>query len=91
MLYTPDDVGNAKGLSENLKLRARQNVIFEHGYLIGKLGREKVIALVDGDIELPNDISGVVFTKMDEADAWHLSVAREMKHAGFTIDMNKLI
>jgi predicted nucleotide-binding protein len=91
VLYTPDDVGNAKGLSENLKLRARQNVIFEHGYLTGKLGREKVIALVDGDMELPNDISGVVFTKMDEADAWHLSVAREMKHAGFTIDMNKLI
>lgn len=91
VLYTPDDVGSSNGEAENLQLRARQNVVFEHGFLIAKLGRERVVALVDGALELPNDISGVVYIKMDEANAWHLQLAKEMKQAGFDIDMNKLV
>lgn len=63
VLYTPDDIGNAKDNADDLQLRARQNVVFEHGFLIGKLGRDRVVALVDGAIELPNDISGVVYIK----------------------------
>lgn len=90
VLYTPDDIGNQKGQSEQLNLRARQNVVFEHGYLIGKLGRDRVTALVDGDLELPNDISGVVYTKMDEAGGWRLALAQELKQAGYDVDMNKL-
>lgn len=91
VLYTPDDVGNSKGEAGNLQLRARQNVVFEHGFLIAKLGRDRVVALVDGALELPNDISGVVYIKMDEANAWHLQLTKEMKQAGFDIDMNKLV
>lgn len=90
VLYTPDDVGNVKGSSESPRSRARQNVIFEHGYLIGKLGRDRVTALVDDGIELPNDISGVVYTKMDKAEAWRFTLAQELKHAGYDIDLNKL-
>lgn len=91
ILYTPDDIGNVKSKAEDLNLRARQNVIFEHGYLMGKLGREKVAALVDGQMELPNDISGVVYIGLDESSAWHLHLAKEMKQAGYNIDLNKLI
>lgn len=91
VLYTPDDVGSVKSMPEILNLRARQNVVFEHGYLIGKLGRENVTALVDGSLELPNDISGVVYVNLDEASAWHLKLAKEMKQSGYEIDMNKLI
>ncbi|MDD2003608.1 nucleotide-binding protein [Pseudomonas sp. KHPS1] len=91
VLYTPDDVGNVKSAADNLNLRARQNVVFEHGYLIGKLGRQNVVALVDGKLELPNDISGVVYISLDEASAWHLQLAKEMKQSGYDIDMNKLI
>jgi predicted nucleotide-binding protein len=91
VLYTPDDVGNVKAKAEDLNLRARQNVVFEHGYLIAKLKRQNVAAIVDGDIELPNDISGVVYIKLDEASAWKLTLAKEMRESGFEIDMNKLI
>lgn len=91
VLYTPDDVGNVKSEAENLNVRARQNVIFEHGYLIGRLGREKVSALVDGKLELPNDISGVVYIGLDEGVSWQLQLAKEMKQSGYDIDMNKLI
>nr|WP_319491642.1 nucleotide-binding protein [uncultured Desulfobacter sp.] len=91
VLYTPDDVGNVKAKAENLNVRARQNVVFEHGYLIGRLGRGKVSALVDGKLELPNDISGVVYISLDEGATWQLQLAKEMKQVGYKIDMNKLI
>jgi predicted nucleotide-binding protein len=91
VLYTPCDIGAQNTADPVYRARARQNVVFEHGYLIGKIGRRNVCALVKGDIETPNDISGVVYIKMDDADAWHISLAREMKKSGYTIDMNKVI
>lgn len=90
ILYTPDDVGDIKSENIKLKMRARQNVVFEHGYLIGKLGRSNVSALVEGDVELPNDISGVVYVTLDASAAWQLQLAKEMKQCGYDIDMNKL-
>jgi predicted nucleotide-binding protein len=87
VLYTPDDVGNKKADSENLNFRARQNVVFEHGFLIGKLKRENVVPLVEGDIELPNDISGIVY--ISDKD-WQIDIAKEMNEAGYEIDFNKL-
>jgi predicted nucleotide-binding protein len=88
--HYPDDVGSEKSKADNLNVRARQNVVFEHGFLIGKLGRKNVAALVDGKLELPNDISGVVYISLDEASAWQLHLAKEMKQSGYDIDMNKL-
>jgi predicted nucleotide-binding protein len=89
VLYTPCDVGSLNG--ECLKPRARQNVVFEHGYLIGKLGRQNVCALVKEDIEIPNDISGIVYIPLDNHNAWHLAVAKELRSAGYAFDMNKVI
>lgn len=90
VLYTPCDVGGING-EEFPKPRARQNVVFEHGYLIGKLGRQNVCALVKGDVEIPNDISGVVYVPFDSHGAWHLAVAKEMRNSGYAVDMNKVI
>jgi predicted nucleotide-binding protein len=90
ILYTPCDIGGKQIENPNLKSRARQNVIFEHGFLIGKIGRSNVCALVKGEIETPNDISGVVYVTMDEADAWRYTIAKELKKAGYEIDMNKI-
>lgn len=92
VLYTECDLGRAKNDSvENEHFRARQNVVFEHGYLIGKLGREKVCALVKGTVETPGDISGVVYTKMDSEGAWKLQMAKNMKAAGLYVDYNQLV
>ncbi len=89
MLYTPCDRG-AKANEKSPKYRARQNVVFEHGYFIGKLGRDKVTAVVKGDIELPNDFSGVVYEKFDDTDSWKLALAKEMRGGGCEIDLNAL-
>lgn len=90
VLYTPCDFGGLAGEIES-RPRARQNVLFEHGYLIGKLGRNKVCALVKSDIEMPNDISGLVYTQLDAPGAWKLSVAKELTREGYTIDPSKLL
>ena len=90
VLYTPCDIGRAKDAADNeAKPRARQNVVFEHGYLIGKLNRSCVSALVKGNIETPGDISGVVYIPMDEAGAWKIALAKDMKTARLQVDMNK--
>ena len=90
VIYTPCDVGAKKSESSNLKNRARQNVVFEHGFLIGKLGRSNVCSLVKGEVEVPNDISGVVYTSMD-ASNWQIELAKEMRESGYKIDMNRII
>lgn len=92
VLYTDCDLGRAKESPvEEEKSRARQNVVFEHGYLIGKLGRSNVCALVKGDIETPGDISGVIYIPFDSGGAWKLSLVKEMHTAGLDVDANKLL
>ena len=88
VLYTPCDVGYAKNKENEKKARARQNVIFEHGYLISKLGRKNVCALIKGDVEIPNDISGIVYIRLDNNEQWEISLAKEMKSSGYEIDFN---
>lgn len=62
-LWTADDFGNSKK-DVNLKKRARQNVIFETGFFIGKIGRENVIVLVEEEVEIPSDYSGIIYIKI---------------------------
>jgi predicted nucleotide-binding protein len=89
VLYSPCDVGSKNEKGATPKLRARQNVVFEHGYLIGKLGRNKVAALVKDEIELPSDTDGVVYISYDDAD-WRFKICKELKNAGYKVDMNLL-
>ncbi|VAW67606.1 hypothetical protein MNBD_GAMMA08-925 [hydrothermal vent metagenome] len=86
VLYTACDHG--RGIHETdvqPKNRARQNVVFEHGYLMAKLGRENICSLVKGDIETPNDISGVVYVAMDSNGGWKNEVTKELKACGYSI------
>jgi predicted nucleotide-binding protein len=89
ILYTPCDVGRAK-TEEKYNERARQNVVFEHGYFIAKLGRENVCVLLKDGVEKPSDIDGVVYEPMDTSGGWKLVLARELKSAGYAVDMNLL-
>ncbi|MGK9417200.1 TIR domain-containing protein [Pseudomonas cedrina] len=85
VLYTPCDLGRGMHESNPPKKRARQNVIFEHGYLMAKLGRENVCALLKGEVEAPNDISGVVYVGLDSAGAWKAEVAKELRECGYQL------
>lgn len=84
-LFTGDDCGKVKDAnSENL--RARQNVVFEAGYFMGKLGRKNIILIASPDIEIPSDLQGVVYTN---EKSWQIDVLKELKAIGYAIDFNK--
>jgi predicted nucleotide-binding protein len=89
VLMTPDDLGRAEKAAD-LNPRARQNVVFELGFFIGKLGPEHVAALVEGDIEIPSDFDGVVYISLDEAD-WQTKLGIELQEAGYKFDWNNLM
>jgi predicted nucleotide-binding protein len=91
VLLSPDDVGASRLAQNSLQPRARQNVIFELGFFIGKLGRSRVCALHAEGVELPSDFAGVVYVKMDAGGAWKLHLARELKVAGIDVDLNNAI
>jgi len=74
-LWTADDEGKSK-MESDLTDRARQNVIFETGYFIGKLGRKRVIVLYENSIEIPSDYLGVIFIRI--ADNWKNDLRREI-------------
>lgn len=89
ILYTECDLGRAKEAPESSeRYRARQNVVFEHGFFIGKLGRDHVCAFVKGDVETPGDIGGVIYVPMDKDGAWKARLAQNMKFVGLPADMN---
>ena len=91
ILYTGCDIGRSKTAPvESERKRARQNVVFEHGYLLEKLGRERVCALVKGDIELPSDLSGLVYTDMDDAGGWKIQLGKNMRAVGIDADLNQM-
>lgn len=84
VLYTGCDIGTKRD-SLIFSRRARQNVVFEHGYLIAKLGRSRVAALVKGDVETPNDISGVAYIELDELGHWKQALIAELRNAGYLL------
>ena len=86
VLLTPDDFGALKDRIDGTRNpRARQNVVFELGYFIGRLGRERVCPIYKGEIESPSDIDGIVYVRMDEAGAWRQDLTQEMESAGLPL------
>jgi predicted nucleotide-binding protein len=88
VLLTPDDVGGLASSPDKPSPRARQNVILELGYFIGRLGRAKVCALHKGGVEIPSDIHGVLYVPYDAGNGWRLKLASEIKAAGIAVDLN---
>jgi predicted nucleotide-binding protein len=84
VILTADDLGMKKDGTE-LRPRARQNVIFELGYFLGKLGRSNVCALYEDGVEIPSDYQGVLFVPLDDEEKWKTTIVRELKAAGLRI------
>ena len=61
------------------------------GYFIGKLGRDRVMVLLKGKVEQPSDVIGVVYETLDDKGAWHFALGKELRAAGYDVDLNKLL
>ena len=95
ILHTPDDEGRVKDDDEApLNPRSRQNVVFEHGMFVGQFSHTRVCAIVRESVEIPTDLSGVVYKRVP-ADGGINSIAfdlvSELRAAGYVVDANKLL
>ena len=84
-LFTADDVGYPKKNPAEIKSRARQNVIFEFGYLLAKLGRRRVRVLYQSGVEIPTNVMGFVYIELDDTGRWKSYLRRELKDAGLPV------
>jgi predicted nucleotide-binding protein len=94
VLLTPDDVGTLAADPRNLQSRARQNVVFEHGWLVGYLGPSRVCAIVKSNLELPSDLHGIVYKYIlqgQDLNTIALDLLRELRVAGYEVDANALL
>lgn len=83
-LLSPDDK------LENGSKRARQNVILEIGYFIGKLGKERVRILKKGDIEIPSDLQGILYENFDINGVWKMKICKELIAVGIYVDIENI-
>ncbi|MFL5739903.1 MAG: TIR domain-containing protein [Flavisolibacter sp.] len=90
VLLTDDDLGKNKK-DDNLNSRARQNVILELGYFIGKFTRNKVCPLYIPGVELPSDLLGLLYIELDAEESWKFKLAKELKTSGLNVDVNKIL
>jgi CheY-like chemotaxis protein len=92
ILLTPDDEGKSKS-EKGLRQRARQNVVLEWGYFVGKLGRNKVAVLCKNDgppLDLPSNSGGVLWKEMDPDGKWRERLADELNAAGIHVDAKRV-
>lgn len=95
VLLTPDDVGFEASMLDlpeeerSYKHRARQNVIFELGYFVGKLGRSNVFYLYREGVKLPSDLLGLIYKKIEGSmEDVGYSLIREFKTAGLEVHID---
>lgn len=91
VLLSPDDTGYSNiNESDSAKPRARQKVLLELGFFLGRLGRENVIALHQGEVEIPSDFSGVLYTPYDNDRAWQYKLTKELRESGYHVSADDL-
>ena len=94
VLLSPDDIAYPKDKPpEDKEFRARQNVIFELGFFVGKLGRKHVFILYreEHNFKFPSDYLGICYTPYDNSGQWRFDLIGELKSCKYNIDANKLI
>lgn len=89
ILLTPDEIAylaNEDSLPDSERKkekRARPNVVFEFGYFVGKLGRNRVCCLYTGAVTLPSDLSGFVYKQYHSSvEEVAYSIQKDLKVIG---------
>lgn len=93
IILPPDDIGAIASRIEELKARARQNVVFEHGLFCGQLGPSRICAIRKGDVEIPSDLHGVLYKTLPiggNIGSIAFDIVKELRAAGYIVDANKV-
>ena len=100
VLLTADDMGisrkdieksNTENREPKASKRARQNVVFEMGYFMGKLDRAHVFLLLEDGVEKPGDLDGIVYTPIDSEGMWKIKLAKRLKAVGYKVNTDAII
>jgi len=67
-----------------------QNVIFELGYFLGKLGKQNVVVIYKKmkDFKIPNNYNGILW--IEYKNGWYFDLIKVLKERNFDVDANKL-
>lgn len=95
ILLTPDDVGfpigevRKKEKDRKIEYRARQNVIFEFGFFIGKLDRRNVCCLYKEGVAIPSDLNGFIYKEVKKTIEEHgIFLMKQLKSAGLPVEFH---
>ncbi len=96
VLLSPDDyVFSKTEESSKRRLKPRQDVIFELGYLLGKLGKEKVLVLFreseKNEFEVRLDFEGINSAPFDSLDSWKLALLRALADNGYNVEGDRIL
>ncbi len=94
VILADDEVGTLRlEFPKNVKLRAKPQVVFLGGFLLGKFGTEKVvfIYLPRQNFEFPFEMENLSSIPYDDKNRWHFDFLKELKSRGFAVDANQLI
>jgi predicted nucleotide-binding protein len=94
VLLSPDDYMYLKDEPPSKrKLRPRQDVVFELGFLLGKLGRGNVLVFQREcqNFDGPTDFEGMKVTAFDDRDSWKLALARELTNCGYNVEAGRIL
>ncbi|WP_299062071.1 nucleotide-binding protein [uncultured Actinomyces sp.] len=90
VIMSGDDFGYLASESDDRKKpRARQNVVFELGFCIAKLGKKNVTVLHEEGVDIPSDFNGVVYISLSQD--WKMELVRELKAAGVDASVDRTI
>jgi predicted nucleotide-binding protein len=88
VLLTPDDVGYSVGQPGEKRSRPAQTLVLELGYITAKLGADKILVLTHGNLDIATNVLGLNTVAVDHYEGWKMRLARELRSAGFHIDLN---
>ncbi len=94
VLLSPDDFGYPKNEADTKrKLRPKQDVVFELGFLLGKFGKDNVLVFFRecANFEIPVNFEGIKVTAFDDRDSWKLALLRELSNSGLAVDGDRIL
>jgi len=93
-LLSPDEYVYAKtdGPTKR-RLMPQQEVIFELGFMLGKLGKDRVLVLFreTDNFEVPTNFASLKVTAFDDRDSWKLALLRELANSGYIVDGDRIL
>jgi len=96
VLLSPDDYIYSKSEEPSKrKLKPSQDVVFELGFLLGKIGKEHVFVLFreseKREFDVRIDFEGIKATPFDNRDSWKLALIRELTNCGYTVEGGRIL